>query len=63
VNAEVENIGARRLHTVMSKLLNEFLFDVPDKIGANARIEITAEMVRSKMTGLMKNRDLSEYIL
>jgi ATP-dependent HslUV protease ATP-binding subunit HslU len=63
INAEVENIGARRLHTVMSKLLNEFLFDVPDKIGANARIEITAEMVRSKLTGLIKNRDLSEYIL
>ena len=63
INAEVENIGARRLHTVMSKLLNEFLFDVPDKIGANARIEISAEMVRSKLTGLIKNKDLSEYIL
>jgi ATP-dependent HslUV protease ATP-binding subunit HslU len=63
INAEVENIGARRLHTVMSKLLNEFLFDVPDKIGANARIEINAEMVRSKLSGLIKNRDLSQYIL
>src|SRR5690606_6779251 len=38
INTEVENIGARRLHTVMSKLLNDFLFDVPDVIGANARI-------------------------
>lgn len=63
INAEVENIGARRLHTVMSKLLNEFLFDVPDKIGANSRIEITAEMVKEKLSGLVKNRDLSEYIL
>jgi ATP-dependent HslUV protease ATP-binding subunit HslU len=63
INAEVENIGARRLHTVMSKLLNEFLFDVPDKIGANAQILITAEMVREKLGGLVKNRDLSEYIL
>ena len=63
INAELENIGARRLHTVMSKLLNEFLFDVPDKIGANAKIAVNAEMVKSKLSGLVKNRDLSEYIL
>jgi ATP-dependent HslUV protease ATP-binding subunit HslU len=63
LNAEIENIGARRLHTVMSKLLNEFLFDVPDKIGPNARLLITADMVRERMTGLVKNKDLSEYIL
>ena len=63
INAEVENIGARRLHTVMSKLLNEFLFDVPDRIGANAKIEISAAMVNEKLAGLVKNRDLSEYIL
>ncbi|SKC49176.1 ATP-dependent HslUV protease ATP-binding subunit HslU [Ohtaekwangia koreensis] len=63
INADVENIGARRLHTVMSKLLNEFLFDVPDKIGPNARIIITADMVREKMADLIKNKDLSEYIL
>jgi ATP-dependent HslUV protease ATP-binding subunit HslU len=63
INSELENIGARRLHTVMSKLLNEFLFDVPDKISANAKISINAEMVKSKLTGLIKNRDLSEYIL
>lgn len=63
INAEVENIGARRLHTVMSRLLNEFLFDVPDKIGANARIAINADMVKQKLSGLIKNKDLSEYIL
>jgi ATP-dependent HslUV protease ATP-binding subunit HslU len=63
INAEVENIGARRLHTVMSRLLNEFLFDVPDKIGANALISINADMVREKLSGLVKNKDLSEYIL
>ncbi len=63
INAEIENIGARRLHTVMSKLLNEFLFDVPDKIAQNTKIEISAEMVKDKLTGLIKNRDLSEYIL
>ncbi|RDC61438.1 ATP-dependent protease ATPase subunit HslU [Adhaeribacter pallidiroseus] len=63
VNAEVENIGARRLQTVVSQLLNEFLFDVPDKIGANAKIIITAEMVDEKLSGMVKNRDLSQYIL
>jgi ATP-dependent HslUV protease ATP-binding subunit HslU len=63
INAEVENIGARRLHTVMSHLLNEFLFDVPDVIGANAKISITAEMVAERLNGLVKNRDLSQYIL
>lgn len=63
INSEVENIGARRLHTVMSRLLNEFLFDVPDKIGTNARIAINAELVKQKLSGLIKNKDLSEYIL
>jgi ATP-dependent HslUV protease ATP-binding subunit HslU len=63
VNAEIENIGARRLHTVMSKLLNELLFDVPDKVEANSKVTVDAEMVRTKLMGLVKNRDLSEYIL
>jgi len=63
INTEVENIGARRLHTVMSRLLNEFLFDVPDKIPANSHISINAVMVREKLSGLAKNKDLSEYIL
>jgi ATP-dependent HslUV protease ATP-binding subunit HslU len=63
INADVENIGARRLHTVMSRLLNEFLFDVPDKISANAKIVINADMVKDKLSGLVKNKDLSEYIL
>src|SRR5690606_11586917 len=63
INTAVEPIGARRLHTVMSKLLNDFMFDVHDMIGANARIEINAEMVRTRLSGLAKNKDLSEYIL
>ncbi len=63
VNEEIENIGARRLHTVMSHLLNEFLFDIPDKIGANSKILITKEMVQEKLSGLVKNKDLSHYIL
>jgi ATP-dependent HslUV protease ATP-binding subunit HslU len=63
INAEIENIGARRLQTVMSRLLNEFLFDVPDKIGANARITINGTMVKEKLSDLVKSKDLSEYIL
>jgi ATP-dependent HslUV protease ATP-binding subunit HslU len=63
LNAEVENIGARRLHTVMSKLLNELLFDVPDKIPAESVISIDASLVKEKLSGFIKNKDLSEYIL
>jgi ATP-dependent HslUV protease ATP-binding subunit HslU len=63
LNAEVENIGARRLHTVMSQLLNDFLFDVPDKIGPNAQILITPDMVRERLSKLVQNKDLSQYIL
>lgn len=63
INAEIENIGARRLHTVMSKLLNEFLFDVPDKIPPESHLSIDAAMVKEKLTGIIKNRDLSEFIL
>ncbi len=63
INEEVENIGARRLHTVMSRLLNDFLFDVPEVIAPNAKISITKEMVDEKLAGLVKDKDLSHYIL
>ncbi|TGE10358.1 ATP-dependent protease ATPase subunit HslU [Hymenobacter fodinae] len=63
VNSEVENIGARRLHTVMSRLLNDILFDVPDQIGPNARILITRELVEERLRDMVRNRDLSQYIL
>ena len=63
INSEIENIGARRLHTVMSKLLNEILFDIPEKIGPNAKIVITKKMVGEKLDSITENKDLSEYIL
>jgi ATP-dependent HslUV protease ATP-binding subunit HslU len=47
----------------MSKLLNEFLFDVPDKIPASTKLNITKAMVTEKLSTLARNRDLSEYIL
>lgn len=63
INSEVENIGARRLQTVMSHLLNEIMFDVPDKIGANSKITIDKNLVNERLNGLVKNRDLSQFIL
>ncbi len=63
INTEIENIGARRLHTVMSRLLNELLFDVPDRIPPGTHIIVDAALVREKLSGLVKNKDLSEYIL
>jgi ATP-dependent HslUV protease ATP-binding subunit HslU len=63
LNAEVENIGARRLQTVMSRLLNEYLFDVPDKIKPGTSLHIDADQVKEKLADMVKNKDLSEYIL
>lgn len=63
VNEEVENIGARRLHTVMSKLLNDILYDIPDDIKPGAKIVIMREIVKERLTGLVEDKDLSQYIL
>ena len=63
INEEVENIGARRLHTVMSKLLNEILFEIPDTIGPNAKIVVDKKLVQDKLKDLVKDKDLSRYIL
>ncbi len=62
VNEEVENIGARRLHTILTTLLEDILFDVPDKM-PEGKITITGEMVTQKLDAIVKNRDLSKYIL
>jgi len=63
INEEMENIGARRLQTIMSRLLNDILFDIPDTIGAHSKILIDKALVNEKLTGIIKNKDLSEYIL
>ena len=62
VNEQVENIGARRLHTIMTTVLEEILFDVPDK-NKKSRIEIDKKFVTEKLNSIVKNRDLSRYIL
>lgn len=63
INSEVENIGARRLQTVMSTLLNDFLFAIPDIIQPPTKIVVTASMVEEKLHHLLQNKDLSHYIL
>ncbi len=62
VNEQVENIGARRLHTILTTLLDEILFDVPDKLPSDV-VKITPEIVREKLDAIVKNRDLSKFIL
>ncbi|MBN1637713.1 MAG: ATP-dependent protease ATPase subunit HslU [Ignavibacteriales bacterium] len=62
VNEQVENIGARRLHTILTTVLEDILFDIPDKI-TKSKIEITVDLVREKLDSIVKNRDLSKYIL
>jgi len=62
VNEQVENIGARRLHTILTTLLDEILFDVPDKIPSDT-VKIDAKFVKDKLEKIVKDRDLSKYIL
>jgi len=62
VNEQVENIGARRLHTILTNLLEDILFKVPDK-NNKKKIEINKELVHEKLNSIVKNRDLSRYIL
>lgn len=62
VNEQVENIGARRLHTILSTLLEEILFNTPDKT-KEKKLTITKDIVQDKLKDIVKNRDLSRYIL
>jgi len=61
VNSRTENIGARRLHTIMTTLLEDVLYNVPDaKI---SKVSITGEVVRKTLEKIVKDEDLSRYIL
>jgi len=61
VNASVENIGARRLQTVMERVLDEISFAAPDRSGDS--VEIDAAYVHKHIGDLAKNADLSRFIL
>jgi ATP-dependent HslUV protease ATP-binding subunit HslU len=60
-NERMENIGARRLHTIMERLLDELSFEAPGLEGTE--IPITAEYVRERLSKVLENEDLSKYIL
>jgi len=61
VNAEVENIGARRLQTVMEKLLEEVSFEAEDRSGS--AVVIDAAYVDQQLASVARNTDLSRYVL
>lgn len=61
VNETTENIGARRLHTVMTRLLEDVLFEVPDR--RRKKVRITAKVVRSRLKDIVEDVDLTRYIL
>jgi len=62
VNEQITNIGARRLHTIMTTLLEDILFNAPDNI-SDRNIVIDAVMVRKNLNNIVDNSDLSRYIL
>jgi ATP-dependent HslUV protease ATP-binding subunit HslU len=61
VNEGTENIGARRLHTLMERVLDEISFDAPEKKGA--QITVDGDYVRKMLSDIVKDQDLSRYIL
>ena len=61
VNERTENIGARRLHTILERLLDEISFDAPERKGT--AVTIDAAYVRERLAPIMKSEDLSRYIL
>ena len=61
VNQATENIGARRLHTIMERLLEEVAFEAPDMEGVNLRID--SDYVNQRLGEISMDNDLSRYIL
>ncbi|MBN1560626.1 ATP-dependent protease ATPase subunit HslU [candidate division KSB1 bacterium] len=61
VNEQSENIGARRLHTIMSNLLEDYLFKLPD--ASTTTIRVSQRMVQEKLKEIIQDEDLSQYIL
>lgn len=63
VNSRNQNIGARRLHTVLSTLLEDILFEDPPKDGKKKKVRITKELVKRRLSDIINDEDLSQYIL
>jgi len=65
VNDRMENIGARRLHTIMERVFDEISFEAPDMVvpGSLREIVVDAKYVRDRLSDIIKDEDLSRYIL
>jgi ATP-dependent HslUV protease ATP-binding subunit HslU len=63
VNEATENIGARRLHTIMEKTLDEISFNASDMQKDNKDVTVDAAYVRHMLANIVKDQDLSRYIL
>lgn len=67
VNTNVDNIGARRLHTILERIVEDISFEAPEKAratgGGGVSIVVDAEDVQSKIEDLLKKQDLSKYVL
>jgi ATP-dependent HslUV protease ATP-binding subunit HslU len=61
MNAEMENIGARRLHTMVEQLLEEISFTAPERQGEV--VDINAQFVKERLSPLMEDTDLRKYLL
>jgi ATP-dependent HslUV protease ATP-binding subunit HslU len=61
VNETMENIGARRLHTLLTRLLDDVLFEAP--FHAERSVEVDAAYVRGRLTAIVQDQDLRRYIL
>ena len=61
VNSQAENIGARRLHTIMERLLDEISFSAPER--SDTTVTVDAEYVRERLGPILEDHDLSRYIL
>lgn len=66
VNTSIDNIGARRLHTILERIVEDVSFDAPERVkdsGAPVNVVIDKEDVNAKLGDLLKKKDLSRYVL
>lgn len=61
MNESTENIGARRLHTILEKILEDISFNAPDT--SEKEFKVDSDYIKNKISDIVKDRDLSRYIL
>ncbi|CAE7891630.1 hslU [Symbiodinium sp. KB8] len=62
INSTVENIGARRLHTVLERIMEDISFNAPD-LDKSQPVVVNAELVKEKLSGMLEKTDLKKFIL